>query len=60
MTTPAALVKRIRQIEANRDLSRREHAAARAEAIRELRELIGADEAARLLGVSRTAIYKAR
>jgi transcriptional regulator of acetoin/glycerol metabolism len=57
--TPATLVKRIHQLNTAMLENRSTLADQRAEYIRELMDKVGGTEAARLLGVSRAAIYKA-
>ena len=62
MTTPAALVKRVRQIDRQMEEVRQDMADLhdrRANAITELLDIVGGTEAAGLLGITRPAVYRA-
>jgi hypothetical protein len=58
MSRPELLVAKIRRLDEQMAQSRRDLAAKRRAAVGELFELVGAIEAARLLGVTPAAIYK--
>ena len=60
MTRPEQLVAKIRRIEEQMATSRRDLAEKRWATVNELRELVGATEAARLLGITPAAIWKAK
>lgn len=62
MTTPSELVKTIRQIDRQMEASRQEMARLhdhRKNAITELLDEVGGTEAARLLEITRSAVYRA-
>jgi hypothetical protein len=58
MSRPELLVAKIRKLDEQMGASRRELAASRRAAVAELFELVGAVEAARLLGITPAAVYK--
>ena len=58
MSRPELLVDEIRRLDEEMGSTRRELASRRRAAVTELHGLVGAVEAARLLGVSEAAIYK--
>lgn len=58
MSRPEALVAKIHRLDEQMGEARRELVAQRRAAIAELFELVGAAEAARLLGITPAAIYK--
>jgi DNA-binding protein H-NS len=58
MSRPEALVARIHELDEQIGQARRELVAQRRAAIAELFELVGAVEAARLLGITPAAVYK--